>query len=409
MVIWAAALGQGPRVAWYRLPGVALADDPPVRITFGAPCGSQVRIVDPDRKPVAGARVSPTRAGGILVPGPLGQALAATSDANGGATIAGLSPGVLDEVRVSAGESGEQVLEMPDSRLQIQDSNIQNNESINMLMAPVGRIQGRLVSPHGEPIRGVTIRATSQVGGYPGSGQGGVARAACDEQGRFVIPAIAAGMMTLEPEYDPERGSVLRNWPLSRILVRAGRTTELMIPMHPTVKVQGLVREKGTGRPIAGAAVMWYGLFDGYPVADTDASGAFRGFIAREEIFAVPSPDPRAEPVLHARRRGAGAAGPAAARVDEATLQPTELPQGRRGAAGRSWTSAASPSPAPRSRRSGRARSPGSARRGPTPRAGSCCTGPIPGPSWSSGPGMAWSARPPCRTPPVTSPPGRSS
>ncbi len=238
LVIWAAALGQGPRVAWYRLPGVALADDPPVRIALGAPVRSLVRVVDPDRKPVAGARVSPTRAGGILVPGPLGQALAATSDANGGATIAGLSPGMLDEVRVSAAESGEQVLEMPDSRLKIQDSKIKNDEVINIAMAPVGRIQGRLVAPHDEPIRGVTIRATSLVGGYAGSGQVGVARVACDEQGRFSIPAIAAGMMTLEPEYDPERGTMLRNWSLSRILVRAGRTTELMIPMHPTVKVR---------------------------------------------------------------------------------------------------------------------------------------------------------------------------
>ena len=74
LVIWAAALGQGPRVAWYRLPGVVLADDPPVRITLGAPAHSQVRIIDADRKPVAGARVSPTRADGSLVPGPLGQA-----------------------------------------------------------------------------------------------------------------------------------------------------------------------------------------------------------------------------------------------------------------------------------------------------------------------------------------------
>jgi hypothetical protein len=41
--------------------------------------------------------------------------------------------------------------------------------------------------------------------------------------------------------------------------------------MHPTVKVQGLVLEKGTGRPIAGAAVMWNGLFHGRPVAATDA------------------------------------------------------------------------------------------------------------------------------------------
>ena len=77
---------------------------------------------------------------------------------------------------------------------------------IKLALTPVGRIQGRLVSPHGEPIRGVTIRATTQVGGYAGSGQGGVARVACDEQGRFVIPAIAAGMMTLEPGVRPRAG-----------------------------------------------------------------------------------------------------------------------------------------------------------------------------------------------------------
>ena len=113
---------RGRACAWYRLPGVVLADDPPVRITLGASARSQVRIIDPDRKPVAGAGVFPTRADGSLVPGPLGQALAATSDANGGATIAGLSPGVLDEVRVSAADWGEQILEVPDSPFKISDS-----------------------------------------------------------------------------------------------------------------------------------------------------------------------------------------------------------------------------------------------------------------------------------------------
>ena len=178
--------------------------------------------------------------------------------------------------------------------------------------------------------------------------------------------------------------------------------------MHPTVKVQGLVREKGTGRPIAGAAVIWNDLFDGHPVAVTDASGTFRGFVAREETFAVPYlirvPGPFFMPADGAQaRQDLPPRG-----VDEATLEPTELPRGvevrgtvvdERGepVAG-AEVEAIRPSALP-----------GSARRGPTPRAGSCCTGPIPGPSWSSGPGTAWPARPPCRTPPMPSPPGRSS
>jgi len=52
-----------------------------------------------------------------------------------------------------------------------------------------------------EPIRGVTVRATSQVEGYVGSGIRGTAAAACDDQGRFAIPAIAAGRVTLDLEF----------------------------------------------------------------------------------------------------------------------------------------------------------------------------------------------------------------
>jgi hypothetical protein len=105
----------------------------------------------------------------------------------------------------------------------------------------------------------------SRVGGHAGSRRCGIARADCDEQGRFEIPAIAAGMMEIAIEFDPERGTSMRPWPLSKILVRPGRTTELAIPMHPTVEVRGLVQERGTGRPIAGASVLWNSLaFGGY-------------------------------------------------------------------------------------------------------------------------------------------------
>jgi protocatechuate 3,4-dioxygenase beta subunit len=330
LAIWAASLGQGPRVAWYRLPRAVLGDDPPVRIALGDPARSQVRIVDPDRKPVAGARIVPTRADETLVPGPLGRALAATSDADGRATIAGLAPGLLEEVSVSASGFGVLVLEMPDSGLlsPAAKRTKSGDDATTIALARVGRVAGRLVAAGNEPIRGVTVRADTRVDGYAGSGQGGFAHVACDEQGRFDIPAIAAGMMNLRIEYDPEQGTMLRNWPLSRILVRAGRTTEVAIPLHPTVKVQGMVRERGTERPIAGAAVMWNGFFDGRVVAVADASGMFRGFVAREDILATPTPigvpGPWFVPVDRAKvledlpPRG----------VDELTLKTIDLPRG---------------------------------------------------------------------------------
>lgn len=121
LAIWAAALGQGPRVAWHRLPRVVLAGDPPVRIALGVPSMCERRIVGPDRRPVAGARVIPARAGELIIPGPLGQALAATPDGDGRDAIVGLAPGLLDELRVSANGFGVQLLEMADSRFRIPD------------------------------------------------------------------------------------------------------------------------------------------------------------------------------------------------------------------------------------------------------------------------------------------------
>ena len=83
MAIWAAATGKDARVAWHRLPRIVLADDPPVRIELGPAAHAEIAVLGPDRKPVAGARVIPIRAGEIPIPEPLGQALAATSEASG--------------------------------------------------------------------------------------------------------------------------------------------------------------------------------------------------------------------------------------------------------------------------------------------------------------------------------------
>ena len=66
------------------------------------------------------------------------------------------------------------------------------------VLAPVGRVVGRLLPPGNEPIKGVTVRATTQEGGYEGSGRGGMAEVAVQDSGRFEIGAIVAGSSEIE-------------------------------------------------------------------------------------------------------------------------------------------------------------------------------------------------------------------
>jgi protocatechuate 3,4-dioxygenase beta subunit len=284
LVIWAATAGQAPRVAFRRLPRVVLADDSPVRIEPSPPVHAAITVRTPDQKPVAGARVLPSRVGATPIPDPMGRALAGTTDAQGRADLAGLGPAAIARVRVEAAGFGSQLIEILDSGFQIPDPQIQRSPDTiaTVALAPSGRVVGRLVAPHGEPIQGVTIRATTRVGGYRGSGIAGTSAVPCDAQGRFEVPAIAAGVLVLELEFNRARGTTLRGEAPQKQIVKAGQTTEVSIPLRPTVAVQGLYREKGTGRPIPGVQVILNYHLGGDRFVVTDATGKFAGRIVRE-------------------------------------------------------------------------------------------------------------------------------
>ncbi len=291
MTVWAVTVGEGTRVASHRLPRVVLHDDPPIRLELGSPGQTPIRLFGPDGKPVAGARVIPIRAADVLIPEPLGQTLASTTDASGRAALAGLSPEALGSFRVEAAGFGTQTLEIPDSQFEIPDSGFRipdiskrkdADQIINLALAPVGRVVGRLVAPANEPIRGVTLRAATQVGGYAGSGHRGSAIVVCDPQGRFEIPAMAAGTLDLALEFDAARSPPLRGPAPKHVVVKAGRTTEIAIPLRETVNVRGVLREKGTNRPIVGAKVILNSYYGGDRFTMADAAGRFAGRILRE-------------------------------------------------------------------------------------------------------------------------------
>jgi protocatechuate 3,4-dioxygenase beta subunit len=268
LVVWAATAGREARVAFRRLPRVILADDPPVRIVFGPTAHADLTILTPDRKPAAGARVVPTRSGELPIPEPLGRMLADDADAHGRVVIAGLERPEIGQVRVEAAGFGTQVQEISDAAA--------------VALAPVGRIDGRLMAPDKRPIRGVSVRATSQLGGYAGSGQGGSARVLCDEQGRFEIPAIAAGRLALALEFDPAKDCPWHGDAPKGLFVKPDRTTEVAIALRETIRVRGRVREREMNRPISGVKVALNGHHGGDRFAVTDADGRFAGRILRD-------------------------------------------------------------------------------------------------------------------------------
>ena len=239
-VIWAATARPHPRLASRLLPRIGLAAEPPVRLELASPLRTQITVLDPAQIPFARARIVPSRASDVPVPEALGLALSATTDANGRAVISGLVP---DEIRVDAPGFGTQTLTIPGSRMpdtKAPDSKIQGDTDrvMTVTLARVGRVVGRLAAPGNEPIKGAIVRAATQVGGYAGSGQAGSAEVGCDEEGRFNIPAIAAGPLTLTLLFDREHGTPLRGEPPQKLLVNADRATEVTIPLRPTIKVR---------------------------------------------------------------------------------------------------------------------------------------------------------------------------
>jgi protocatechuate 3,4-dioxygenase beta subunit len=323
LAVWAATAGKEARLGWRRLPRIVLPGDPPVPIVLGAPARTDLTILGPEGKPVAGARVTPIRAGGLPIPRRLTYALEATTDAEGRAVIPCLTPEVIGAVRVEAQGFGEQTLEMPDEKGQRSA-----NGTVSLTLAPVGRVAGRLVAPGDEPIRGVTVHATTLDGGYAGSGRRGSAIVACDPRGQFEIPAIAAGTLTLELQFDPAKSPPLRGEAPKQLVAKAGRATEVTIPLRATVNVHGLAREKGTGRPIAGLRILLNGQFGGDSVVVTDARGNYSGRIVRAVNQPFGWPMPIASPYFVPADISETSQDMPPRGSDDLPLPPIELPRG---------------------------------------------------------------------------------
>jgi hypothetical protein len=140
----------------------------------------------------------------------------------------------------------------------------------------VGKIEGQVIANQPEIARPVRLIFTTEeyLEKSPPWLTEGHADVESDENGRFTVPALAAGVLRIDIFVNENQP--LRPQLPEFVRLRAGETTSLEIPMVRTVTVRGSVRAKDTGRPIPGALVhIYYGV--GRQGADsvTDAQGNF--------------------------------------------------------------------------------------------------------------------------------------
>jgi RNA polymerase sigma factor (sigma-70 family) len=295
------------------------------RLVLEAPATASVRILAPDGGPVAGARVEVrwlacdqiqtditeeyarnlgeqfksnvratpigfvVRRQSVPIPAELSRRLAGRSDAKGTVELPELAHSDLGGLAVTAEKFGSQSLMQSEFLPASKDVVPEFPESVKLL--PVGRVAGRLTAKDGGLVKNRVVQLSSMED--PPSVRGslyrfGSAEVATDSEGRFDVPALAAGRLTVRVDLPRDAGMVAQE-PADRTLkVQAGERTQVQIPLQPGVRVGGVVRERGTGKPLSGVRIhLYHG--NNLQIVETDAKGRYTCLVGPGEIL----PDPQ--------------------------------------------------------------------------------------------------------------------
>ncbi|MGP0066611.1 MAG: carboxypeptidase regulatory-like domain-containing protein, partial [Isosphaeraceae bacterium] len=240
--VW--AYKPGSRVGFVEFMGKLPGAEEPVRIAIGPKTATTIRVLQPDGKPATATAVRPvqTKLKAPRPPDEFLQRLAMTTDAEGRATLDGLLPADILALRVTA--PGQPVQSLP----------IDPDHAL-VKLRPLGRLVVRLVGDEPKALRGWTITAAVQPteAGYQGPYTTHWLRKLTGDDGRVEIPRIAEGQILWTIKAPEGLNDLVIKQP--EAMIRAGQTTEAEIVVRRGVRVEGIVREEGTGKPVAGIEV----------------------------------------------------------------------------------------------------------------------------------------------------------
>ena len=284
-MIW--AFKPGYRLAWQKLPDTSPAGGlPPIRLVLGPPAPFQIKVLSPERKPVAGTKVTvpevlPTgpkeRSGQARwesLPLPLQSQMAAVSDRDGVATMTAVPLEGAATVQITSAEFGTQTFywlqHVPKDR--------------TLVLGPMGRVRGRIVADKPEAIRHISIGIAS-IGSWSGMSRVGAAGSVTDDQGRFEAPVAAGEQLhvlvapqQIKPSYLCLAGNEMRS-------LRAGETVDVELRVVPAVRVHCVVRERGTGNCVPQMIFTYNSDSRQLGVGRSDAAGRYEFYRAAGTLY----------------------------------------------------------------------------------------------------------------------------
>ncbi len=265
-ILWVVKPGFG--LGSLRFPGPLPKAGEAVRVALGTAGKGEVRVEDPDGRPVAGARIRLEWFGRehINVPEAVEDLIEATTDRDGRAVI---EAAANDEIAyVDVHTEGFGIQGRPFRQLDSQPKRVR--------LRSVASLEGRLQADDPALVRGWRVVAWTYTGdrGSADPQTTGFARGTTDAEGRFAFPVIAPGSLQLALK-PPGDLPVMADLPDS-LAVSAGHANSVVVPLRKTATVTGLVRERGTGRPVPNAEMHLSPARGGMVrTARTDARGRY--------------------------------------------------------------------------------------------------------------------------------------
>jgi protocatechuate 3,4-dioxygenase beta subunit len=268
LTLFAWKSGQGIGAVVYAMRDLPVGQK--ISVQLAPPARAVLEVLDPDGKPVAGARVEPSffRLGAEMsgAPAELRAQLGVLTDAQGRATIDATPLERILELRITEPAGGIQVM---------------NDYMSRPPEWAAGRIQLRArarVRVRGEPRGSAQLTVTTYV---TPAGTGSVRRGtmtqlessgALDAPGGLVLDALAPSVTSLSIVWPADQA---QRPVLTPVKTEAGKETDLELGWRKGMHVRGRVVARGSGEPVAGARVRWVQYPIRFVDLVTDAEGKF--------------------------------------------------------------------------------------------------------------------------------------
>lgn len=238
----------------------------PIRVVLVPPRTNRVRILSPSEQPVAHARVWADQVDGVPLPKELTERLAAETNEAGEAELPDMAGEMLRTVRVDSAQFGAQWAALAPSS---------DGETSSVVLSPVGAIRGQLLGDGGAEIASTHVRLTTWIEPRDDLAGGGMVELTTDADGRFDVPAIAAGVLQAAVKLPPDSPLVSTYQGTQQL--EADTTNDVAIRFKQGAHVHGTVVDQAD-RPVAGAVVA-LGLSLDSPLAECDEAGRYAGYV----------------------------------------------------------------------------------------------------------------------------------